>query len=345
MKIDSVDIVCGLSWGDEGKGKIVSNLIKNGDYDWVCRWSGGSNAGHTIYIDGKKYVTHIVPCGVFYNKKSYIGPDCYLNIADFLDEVRYLRDNGFRTDLIKLSPNVHIVINKHKQEDIERNKNNHISTCKGIAPCSSDKFNRKGIRLIDYLKTGGQEIKPFILNEEIQGTLLCEGAQGFWLDINYGEYPYVTSSYTLPYSSCSIGFPPNKIRKIFGACKIYDTRVGKDIVFDNSIKKYNDKESLTLLNNIGETGGEYGTTTGKKRRVNWLDLGKLIIAINISGCTNLIISKTDILELTGIYRLIYNNKLYKYLSIQEMENDIKLKVNNQCKLLENIVFSNNPFSI
>ena len=114
MVIKSVDICCGLAWGDEAKGKIVSQLIKNKNYDFVCRWSGGSNAGHTIYIDGIKYHTHIIPTGVFFGIKSFIGPDCYINNKEFLEEIEYLKCNGFDTSVIKIAPNTHIITSNHK---------------------------------------------------------------------------------------------------------------------------------------------------------------------------------------------------------------------------------------
>ena len=347
MKIDNVDIVCGLCWGDEAKGKIVSNLLMKDRYDWVCRWSGGSNAGHTIYINDIKYVTHIIPCGIFYNIKCYIGPDCYLNIEDFKKEIEYLKNNNFNTNLIKISPKTHIILSKHKEEDYKRNTNKHYSTCKGIAPCASDKFNRTGLRFIDYLNSedylNSYIMEDYLMKEELNGNIMCEGAQGFWLDINQGNYPYVTSSYTLPYSSCSLGFPPNKIRDIYGACKIYDTRVGEDLEFDKMVDKYNNDKKILV--EIGDLGNEFGATTGKRRNVNWLNMDKLIESVNISGCNNIIISKTDILEKIDIFRLIYKDKINSFNSMDEMKNGISKILNKECVLLKNIVFSDNPINI
>ena len=110
-QINYVDICFGLCWGDEGKGKIVSFFAKNGKYDFVCRWAGGNNAGHTIYLDGRKYKTHLIPSGVFFGIPSIIGPDCVINIKSFQEEIKYLRDNGFNTNLIKISPKAHILLN------------------------------------------------------------------------------------------------------------------------------------------------------------------------------------------------------------------------------------------
>ena len=113
MNISSVDVCCGLAWGDEAKGKIVASLAKTKRYDFVCRWSGGNNAGHTVYVNGIKYKTHLVPCGIFYNIPSIIGPDCIVHIESFLKEVKYLQENNFDTSLIKISPRAHIVCDEH----------------------------------------------------------------------------------------------------------------------------------------------------------------------------------------------------------------------------------------
>ena len=300
MNINNVDICCGLAWGDEAKGKIVLQLIKNKKYDFVCRWSGGSNAGHTIYVNDEKYHTHIIPSGVFLGVTSFIGPDCYLNVNDFLEEVSILEKNGFDITKIKISPYAHIVTDEHKNEDVKKYKKQQGTTGKGIAPCARDKFARNGILVKDWI---GNELNEYIYTGDLFGDILCEGAQGFWLDINYGNYPYITSSYTLPYSACSLGFPPQKIRKIYGAAKIYDTRVGVDPEFNEEL--LND----SVLNKIAEIGNEFGTTTGRMRKVNWLNLDKLVKSINISGTTDVIISKVDVLEIISVFKYIWNEKI------------------------------------
>ena len=140
--------------------------------------------------------------------------------------------------------------------------------------------------------------------------MLCEGAQGFWLDINYGNYPYVTSSTTLPYGACSLGFSPKLINEIYGAVKIYDTRSGIDTDFPESL--FDDEE----LNKIGEVGKEFGVTTNRRRKVNWLNICKLIKAINVTGTTSLIISKVDVLEQVNIFKLIdADNVIIKFDNI------------------------------
>jgi adenylosuccinate synthase len=331
MNVEYVDICCGLAWGDEGKGKIVSQLSK--DYDFVCRWAGGNNAGHTIYVDGKKYSTHLIPSGVFYGKKSIIGPGCVVNIEAFHKEIEYLSENGFDTSLIKISPKAHVVMDKHIEEDKKKYASTIGTTAKGIGPCYSDKYARIGKQVIDYIV----EFKDYIWDEKLYGKVLCEGAQGFWLDIDYGNYPYVTSSNALPYSACSLGFPPQKIRKIYGAVKIYDTRVGFDPDFPESL--YDDKE-LTKIATVGE---EYGTTTGRMRKVNYLDVSKLLKAINISGVTHLIISKVDILQELNICKYYYKNTLISCDSIDELQDQITniLRKEGSNHLIE-IIYSSNP---
>ena len=336
MSIEYVDICCGLAWGDEGKGKVVSQLSKEGEYDFVCRWAGGNNAGHTIYVDGKKYSTHLIPSGVFYGIKSIIGPGCVLNLRSFNEELNYLKENGFDISLVKVSPRAHIVTEEHIEEDKAKYEKTIGTTAKGIGPCYKDKYARTGKQAIDYLF----DLEKHIWDEKLHGKVLCEGAQGFWLDIDYGNYPYVTSSTTLPYSACSLGFAPQKIRKIYGAVKIYDTRVGYDPDFPESL--YDNEE----LKTIAKCGEEYGTTTGRMRKVNYLNVNKLIKSIKISGVTDLIVSKVDILEKLSIYKYYYNEKLLCFNNLQDMINGIEEVLNKECsEYLKEIIYSNNPEKI
>ena len=176
-------------------------------------------------------------------------------------------------------------------------------------------------------------VRIFEKDGKLYGNVLCEGAQGFWLDINQGNYPYVTSSNTLPYSACSLGFPPQCIRHIYGASKIYDTRSGIDPLFPESL--LDDIELLSLVD-IGE---EYGTTTGRKRKTNWLNLDKLIYAIQISGTTTIIISKIDVVKLLDLYKLIHNNTLIIFETFIEMKNYIIDNLKNCSPFLQHIYFS------
>lgn len=322
--IKYVDIIFGLAWGDEGKGK-VSNAISK-EYDMVCRWNGGPNAGHTVYLNNKKYKTHIIPCGIFQNKPSIIGPNCVIDIDKFFDEIDYLKKEGFDTSLIKVSPKAHIITKRHIQYDLQVLKNKLGTTGQGIAPVYSDKMLRRGKLCRDYLD------KNYLWDGDLYGKILCEGAQSFWLDINYGEYPYVTSSETLPYSACSLGFSPKDIRDIIGVAKIYDTKSGVDPLFPESLWKDED------LNKLIELGEEYGTTTKRKRIVNWLNMGKLIFAVKKSGTNKLIINKCDILQKLNIFKLLFfNNKdgpnFIKFNNFIEMKDYIFNTLSPYCQVV------------
>lgn len=316
MHLDFVDIIIGLQFGDEGKGKVSGFLSKN--YDMVCRFNGGPNAGHTIYLNGIRYKTHIIPCGVFYEKISVIGPNCVINLDKFYEEIDYLKSNGFDTNLIKVSPYAHIITKDHIKYDLVNLKEKFGTTGQGIAPAYSDKMLRKGLRAIDLIE------KKYIWDGSIYGKVLCEGAQSFWLDINYGNYPYVTSSETLPYSACSLGFSPKKIKDIIGVAKIYETKSGIDPLFPSSLLE--DKD----LNNLVSLGKEYGTTTGRKRIVNWMRIDRLLFAIKKTGTNQLIFNKCDILKQANTFKLILDsdkNSSEIFDSIEDMINFINIYIN------------------
>ena len=331
--IEFVDIVCGLAWGDEAKGKITSQLAATGEYDYVCRWAGGDNAGHTVYVRGDKFKTHLIPSGVFYGVESIIGPGCVLHIDSFFKELAYLANNGFDTSVVKVSPNTHIVLNEHIEEDTKRLHKKLGTTARGIAPCYSEKSRRTGVRAKDV-----PELRKRIWDGNLKGKVLCEGAQGFWLDLDWGNYPYVTSSTTLPYAACSLGFPPQKIRKIYGAAKIYDTRSGTDPDFPETLLE--DYE----LAKVAQEGSEYGVTTGRKRKCNWLNLDLLIKAINVSGTTHVVISKIDVLQKLKYFRLFYKQRSFSFFSDEEMFNFINKQIIDNCELVKDIVFSSSPHS-
>jgi len=302
--INRVDVVYGLAWGDEGKGKISNALAKQ--YDYVCRWNGGPNAGHTVYIKGKKYKTHLIPSGIFAGKKCVIGPGCVINIEKFFEEIRGLRAAGFDTSLVKISPNAHIITENHIAYDKQHLA--HLgTTSQGIAPCYSDKMLRRGRRAIEVMET------EWMWDGKLNGNVLCEGAQSVWLDVDHGDYPYVTSSTTMPYGACSLGFSPRKVGKLIGVAKLYDTKSGVDPLFSETL--WDDP----VLDKIIQEGGEFGTTTGRKRLVNWLNLDKLIESCVLSGCTDLIINKCDVIEKVGVFKVIHNNKTKEFKTIQDMK--------------------------
>jgi adenylosuccinate synthase len=148
---------------------------------------------------------------------------------------------------------------------------------------------------------------------KLNGNVLCEGAQSVWLDVDHGDYPYVTSSTTMPYGACSLGFSPRKVGKLIGVAKLYDTKSGVDPLFSETL--WDDP----VLDKIIQEGGEFGTTTGRKRLVNWLNLDKLIESCVLSGCTDLIINKCDVIEKVGVFKVIHNNKTKEFKTIQDMK--------------------------
>lgn len=321
-----VTIVTGLSWGDEGKGKIVHALAPN--HDMVCRWNGGPNAGHTVYVNGRKCKTHLVPSGIFSGRKSVIGPGCVLNVDKFLEEIHYLRSGGFDASLVKVSPNAHVITEAHVRYDQYYLKEKLGTTGNGIAPCYADKMMRKGVRAAEVLP------KEFLWDGQLGMDILCEGAQGMWLDIDHGNYPYVTSSTTLPYGACSLGFSHKDIHKVIGVAKIYDTKSGIDPLFPESLLD----ETNKVFHEIIDIGNEYGTTTGRKRKVNWLDLPRLVKAINMCGVDELIINKCDVLEKVGHFRLYDLGQMMEFESMDKMKSYIEETVKEKTGL-EDIKFS------
>jgi adenylosuccinate synthase len=333
----SADVVVGLAWGDEAKGKITSALAATGQYDAVARWAGGNNAGHTVYVNGEKYKTHLVPSGVFHGMLSIVGPGCVLHPEEFEKELAYLAGHGFDTSLVKVSPNCHIVQDEHIEFDKQNLAKKLGTTSKGIAPSYAAKAARTGLLAKDYYE--GSDI---LWDGQLSGVLLCEGAQGAWLDIDHGNYPYVTSSITLAYGACSIGFAPQLIKSIWGAAKIYDTRSGEDPIFPASLL------DDPMLSKVGEIGAEYGVTTGRRRKVNWLDVDMLIKSINLTGCTHVVVSKCDVLEEAGVYRMYcrgIQNELSEFESITDMTGVLETLLRKNCSLLKRVIFSSSPENI
>jgi adenylosuccinate synthase len=331
LSIEKVDVVCGLAWGDEGKGKVTAYLARTREYDYVCRWAGGPNAGHTVYIDGKEYKTHLIPSGVFTGTKSIIGPACVLNLKKFYKEITYIRDSGFDTSLIKVSPRTHIITDNHISLDKTNLREKLGTTSNGIAPCYGDKAYRVGIQAKDVLPP------EMIWDEELSGKILCEGAQGIWLDLDWGDYPYVTSSTCAPYGACSLGIPPNKLNEIWGVAKLYDTRSGQDPSFPTELNVNPDFCEIQRL------GKEFGTTTGRKRQVNWLNLTKLIKAINMTGTTHVVINKCDILRDLDKYCLFWNEDLCNFNTLLEMKAFVAEAITGHTTVSSgNLFFSHSP---
>lgn len=336
----TVDIVFGLAWGDEGKGKVVSGLCKGRSYDYVCRWNGGPNAGHTVYLGGKKYKTHQIPSGVFHNIPSIIGPNCVVDFIKLQKEIRYIEQSGFDpVKCLKIHPNTSFITPEHiRYDEMYLQKALGTTGC-GIAPCYSDKALRKSILAKNFLKAVDHEDLLWDGEFKCGSSVLCEGAQGMWLDINQGVQPFTTSSETLPYSACSLGFSMRNIGDIIGVAKMYDTRSGIDPAFPESYLKCPER-SL-----IASAGNEFGTTTGRARKVDFLNLDKLITAINTSGTTSIIFNKGDILVKCGIYKLYFGETVIEFDDLENMEDYIVGILDDLTDLGDSIWFSNNPETI
>ena len=328
------DIVVGLVYGDEGKGKITNYLAKqtsenyaNNISNQLCvRYNGGPNAGHTIYINGKKLVTHQVPTGILYGMSGLIADNCYLDLYKLHKELYLLeKETGDKTirQRLYISRNVHLILQKHINEEVGETKIG--TTGSGIGPCAIDKYGRTGQRMCNslYLLENTIPHKNIVssydfLQEKIKGGnyILVEGAQGLGLDINHGDYPYVTSSHCCATDVLNLGIPMWYIRDIYGVCKGYDTYVGA--------KKFQPlgDEVLVDLQKVGE---EFGATTGRPRQCNYLNLSFLIKSININNCNKIIINKCDIMQEVGnrCFKIYYNDKTYKFDLYNEWEDFIK----------------------
>ncbi len=331
-----VTVVVGAQWGDEGKGKITDFLAEKANF--VVRYQGGDNAGHSIQFNGKKYALHLIPSGVFKPKTmNVIGNGVVFNPKTFLKEIQGLKAQGFACDNIVVSDRAHVIFDAHQALDAaqETAKGDLAvgTTRKGIGPTYQDKVGRNGVRvgdfvadnfpqlyralitqknaqlvalgaqpidieasLVDYLAIA-EQIKPFVkdtivlLNEayEQHKTILVEGAQGALLDIDFGTYPYVTSSSTSAGGvATGTGLGPTRISSIIGVAKAYSTRVGNG-AFPTELKN-----ELGQL--IRERGREYGTTTGRPRRIGWLDAVALRYSVRVNGLTGIALMLLDVLS-------------------------------------------------
>ena len=333
--IHYADIIVDLQAGDTGKGKVAHSLLsRKKQYTHVIRYNGGGNAGHTIYHNDKKVVTHYIPCGVLYGLKSIIGPGCVVNPEKLFNEIGELEKLGIdvRNNLL-IDKRVHIITDAHLEEDGSETK---IGTTKqGIGPVYKDKYGRNGIRAENEPLLSNFLFDIYSLHTDGLNKILFEGAQGFELDIDWGDYPYVTSSHCTVGSAILNGVPPNKVRKIYGVAKVYRTYVGS---------KEFETPSVTF-DKIREIGNEYGATTGRKRQINWLNLDDLIIAINVNGVSDLIFNKLDVLEEVDEYKLIKNNRVYSFDSSLDFQNFIEDYVWDKCESIINIKFSKTPYGI
>ena len=313
------DIVVDLQYGDCGKGKIAHALCRDKNYTHVIRYNGGCNAGHTIYHEGVKFVTHHIPCGVFFGIKSIIGPGCVIHVDTFLQEIEELEAAGINAkDLVQVATNAHIISDFHRAED---KKDEEIGTTKrGNGPAYRDKYGRRGVRALEeprlskYLVSMYHELYENEEFEEIE--VLFEGAQGFGLDVDWGDYPYVTSSHCTVGSALLNGVPAKAIRDVWGVAKIYETYVGA--------KDFEGVEDI--FEDIRELGQEYGATTGRPRQINWLDFDLLKMASRINGVNKLVINKMDILDELDVWKVYNGPHMLEFESRNDIEFWIKTKL-------------------
>lgn len=337
MNTAKVDVLLGLQWGDEGKGKVVDVLTPQ--YDVIARFQGGPNAGHTLEFEGEKYVLRSIPSGIFQGGKvNIIGNGVVLAPDLFMQEVKELEKSGHNLkDRLKISTKAHLIMPTHRlidaAQEAKKGKNKVGTTGKGIGPTYTDKISRTGLRvgdILDNFKEKYEAHKAAHLDQlkalnytdfditEIEKTwlegiefmknfqfvegeyavnnylkegksVLCEGAQGTMLDVDFGSYPFVTSSNTICSGACSgLGIGPNKIGDVFGIMKAYCTRVGSG-PFPTELFNEEGKK-------IRDLGHEYGAVTGRERRCGWIDLVALKYAIMINGVTKLTMMKSDVLD-------------------------------------------------
>jgi len=333
------DVIVDLQYGDCGKGKVAHHLAKNGEYTHVIRYNGGCNAGHTIYHEGKKFVTHHIPCGVFFGIRSIIGPGCVLNVEKFFEELDSLEAGGISTaGLIGIASNTHIITDFHVAQD---SKDKEIGTTKrGNGPAYRDKYARRGVRAIEI-----PELEPYIIdmytelfdnpNPILGETIaLFEGAQGFGLDIDWGDYPFVTSSHCTVGGAILNGIPPRSIRDVWGVAKLYETYVGK--------KSFEGTDpDFPKIRHFGE---EYGATTGRARQVNWMEFDNLIKAVDINGVNKLVFNKADVLDSVERWCLYSGINQFEFESSSDMQfwitKSLEKRLNN-----DDIYFSYSKHSI
>ena len=360
-----VDVILGLQWGDEGKGKIVDYLANN--YDIVARFQGGPNAGHTLKFDGKKFVLHTVPSGIFRESLlNVIGNGVVIDPITLEKEIQNLEDaNVSYKSRLLVARKAHLILPTHRLMDAaseaSKGKSKIGSTLKGIGPTYMDKTGRNGIRVGDinlpnfkerykalrkkHLKLveiypeidfdleaeeeqwfkslevlkGLQQVdgEYFINNALKEGKkILAEGAQGSMLDIDFGTYPFVTSSNTVTAGVCTgLGIAPSRIGEVIGITKAYCTRVGSGpfpTEQDNKIGEF-----------LRSEGGEFGATTGRPRRCGWIDLPQLKYTIMLNGVTQLVITKIDVLN---NFESIQAGTHYQYDG--EVHNQLPYDINN-----------------
>jgi len=335
MKI-SADVVVDLQYGDCGKGKVSHHLASTNNYTHVLRYNGGCNAGHTIFHKGKKFVTHHIPAGVFFGIRSVIGPGCVVDVDRFLDEIRGLEAGGIKTKgHVFIARNTHVIQPKHREEDGMERKIG--TTGRGNGPAYRDKYGRSGVRAENV-----PELKPFLTDlydewfTKKNVRILAEGAQGFGLDIDWGDYPFVTSSHCTVGGAVLNGIPANAVRQVWGIAKVYETYVGA--------KKFQ-PDGDDVFNEIADAGEEFGSTTGRRRQVNWMDMQLLERAVRINGVTHLVFNKVDVLRAVQRWAVIDDGKVVAFKSEKAMKDFIVKRLKKLTLPKSRIFFSESKETI
>lgn len=358
-------VLVGMQWGDEGKGKIIDILSQKVDY--IVRYQGGNNAGHTVVVGEKEYIFHLIPSGILHEGKiCCIGNGVVVDPQVLLLELDSLRRNGIKfSNRFKISNLAHVIMPYHKNLDqLRETKRKHKigTTGRGIGPCYADKINRCGIRMIDLLNPKvfkekltdnlkekneifkkvyghpgfsfgeiypqylefGWLFKPYICNissllnkaTEEKADILLEGAQGTFLDIDFGTYPFVTSSSTTSGGACiGTGISPVKIDKVIGVCKAYATRVGEG--------PFPTEFNLSFGKIMRAKGNEFGSTTGRPRRCGWFDALIARESVMLNGISEIAIMKMDVLD--GLEKIkICTAYKYKGKTITEFPSDFEI---------------------
>ena len=349
-----VDAVIGLQYGDEGKGKITAGICDAKNYSLTARYNGGPNAGHTINIDGATQLKlHQLPSSIAYKKPGYIGPGCVVDFTKLEEEaINFKEIMGFDPyDYLKIDPKAIIITQNHKFIDSMNHAKTQGSTSSGIAPAYAEFYNRTA-ELADNYTWPNAVNSELIKDSEPIETLLLEGAQGHYLNPYQGTYPYTTSSSSHPaIAAVNFGFPANKIRNIVGVAKCYETRSGLDPKFYQVLDSFNgymapkDGWYGDIYDKITEVGKEYGVTTGRKRAVRFLDLTRLIKAINETGTTIVVVQKWDILEqIQNSCKLYQDGWMLSFDNVEKMKNYVFDTIDAKCPTVEAIASSASPYN-
>lgn len=385
-----VDVLLGLQWGDEGKGKITDVLTP--EYDIIARFQGGPNAGHTLEFDGDKHVLHTIPSGIFHPEKiNLIGNGMIIDPFILMGELKQLRVKKVTPEQnLLISKRAHLILPTHRVLDFvyetSKGATKIGSTLKGIGPSYTDKVSRNGLRIgstrmpdfrkqydelknshFRIIKSYGYELEsltvdnmPFeeyerlwfegieyikdiplvdseiFINESLENgkKILAEGAQGSMLDIDFGTYPFVTSSNTITAGVCSgLGIAPHKVGRVFGVFKAYCTRVGSGPFPTELLDATGDQ--------LRVRGNEYGSTTGRPRRCGWIDLPALKYSIMLNGVTDLVMMKADVLDemdnigVCTMYKI--GDKKYAFPHFESITNEVEM-------LIESLVGWKQPIS-